>query len=88
MCGKDFLKNVLKVMSIGSPPHVREGLELITNEDLQNRITPARAGRTLIPRTVCLCNRDHPRSRGKDLNYGYLSATGGGSPPLAREGQC
>ena len=46
MCGKDkkFLK--LQTHQLGSPPHVRERPKRILGHAVQDRITPACAGKT------------------------------------------
>ena len=49
-------------------------------------ITPARAGRTLFLHFSGSGNRDHPRSRGKDIAAILSEFLIVGSPPLAREG--
>ena len=50
----------------GSPPLVRERLELVAGVSTLPGITPARAGKTLpiLPRILHV--QDHPRSCGKD----------------------
>ena len=49
------------------------------------RITPARAGKTIIIRCRSSRCRDHPRSCGKDLSYHVRPTFSVGSPPLVRE---
>ena len=71
----------------GSPPHVREGHPLQSQISKILRITPARAGRTLIADIATKERRDHPRSRGKDFFSRGIINMWIGSPPLAREGR-
>ena len=72
----------------GSPPLARERLDPRTTRWVSARITPARAGKTAEEKVQKLLDRDHPRSRGKDLYIGHQSSRLGGSPPLARERRC
>ena len=71
----------------GSPPLAREGLKRNPINLNPFGITPARAGRTTISPPSSILERDHPRSRGKDLTLENLIGVILGSPPLAREGQ-
>ncbi len=72
-------------VTLGSPPLARE-LPGSAGEFISaGRITPARAGTTLMRCRGVLPSADHPRSRGN-----YFAASGErlrhtGSPPLARE---
>ena len=47
-CGKDKKVDVLIWDDLGSPPRVRERLRLRRAGDLRTRITPARAGKTML----------------------------------------
>ena len=46
MCGKDSILFLAFSASLGSPPHVREGLKSKFTDHMKNGITPACAGRT------------------------------------------
>ncbi len=46
--------------------------------------TPARAGPTSLPRSLCRCTASYPRSRGADRPGGMSTPAGGELPPLAR----
>ncbi len=47
-------------------------------------ITPARAGSSWSPFIVSPGNRDHPRSRGEQIDASLVQVCASGSPPLAR----
>ena len=49
------------------------------------RITPARAGTTIVSQAVAVLAEDHPRSRGNNLRPQEQGKNRQGSPPLARE---
>ena len=86
MCGKDWSLSSLDLFSIGSPPHVREGLVgkvVIFNAF---RITPACAGRTPFQINNLSIYQDHPRMCGKDILASLTIAQAIGSPPHVREG--
>ena len=64
---------------------MRERLLFHTNDELENRITPAYAGKTE-DMTMCMrFLRDHPRICGKDLIIMVLNKDLQGSPPHMRE---
>ena len=53
-------------------------------ERLEERITPARAGKSLTAQVVRLCSRDHPRACGEEaVKYCGISQMEG-SPPRVR----
>ena len=72
---------------VGSPPLVRERLAGMSAAQVAARITPARAGKTLLVKPLLLISWDHPRSCGKDSPAMALLYNFGGSPPLVRERQ-
>ncbi len=87
-CGKDPYRMYQFRLLSGSPPLVRERPIFVTVPILGLRITPARAGKTLL---VPLCighYKDHPRSCGKDHPWGKDTTGHLGSPPLVRERHC
>ncbi len=70
-CGKDCRPFGMLLLPSGSPPLVRERLADLPDDNGMDRITPARAGKTMNSRYVFGQRRDHPRSCGKDSN-GFL----------------
>ena len=84
-CGKDFLMDLPNFLILGSPPLVRERLNVTIFRDADLRITPARAGKTILIRPAATDSRDHPRSCGKDFCRYFPESVGPGSPPLVRE---
>ena len=54
-------------------------------EEVDKRITPARAGKTSVGILRPASGRDHPRSCGKDQFSSNAGSLGQGSPPLVRE---
>ena len=87
VCGNDCVVTSHGFKGRGSPPLAREGPIEFCDNIHRIRITPARAGRTIIICLLLLVLGDHPRSRGKDLSTLSVAAAALGSPPLAREGQ-
>ena len=67
VCGKNMLAVVFKVSALGSPPRVREKLNLCWIGHVFLRITPACAGKTLARLLELSLKRDHPRVCGKNL---------------------
>ena len=86
VCGKDALSICGLIPRTGSPPLAREGHKSLFTSIVLIRITPARAGRTVLFSRFGRCIWDHPRSRGKDVRISPLYRRHPGSPPLAREG--
>ena len=84
-CGKDSGLQRRAVCRPGSPPLVRERRADWGEEDPNDGITPARAGRTSPLNCGCGGSGDHPRSCGKDLTLSWKSCVASGSPPLVRE---
>ena len=85
MCGKDAYYQCLAIHLIGSPPHVRERLNLIFDEFDKVRITPACAGKTAAWLFFFSLRQDHPRMCGKDIVSGNAKFFSPGSPPHVRE---
>ena len=84
-CGKDRWPVVGLMASLGSPPLVRERHKNYYPEPYNDRITPARAGKTAGCTVWPGMHRDHPRSCGKDDWENLPIRRNGGSPPLVRE---
>ena len=85
MCGKNIAWVVVDDKISGSPPRVREKLNLKSGASRPFRITPACAGKT--PYTLIYTKKvqDHPRVCGKNLFKELKQAYGRGSPPRVRE---
>ena len=86
VCGKDPDGALVYVAQPGSPPRVREGLQLCAEALQQCGITPACAGRTPNLGAVGFGLRDHPRVCGKDRQFFQSAVLRSGSPPRVREG--
>ena len=83
--GKDPSTPCAICVVIGSPPLARERPDCEAAFMAADRITPARAGKTLEEALHVTNCGDHPRSRGKDQSRGSMKPVRRGSPPLARE---
>ena len=85
VCGKNFGKAMIGLLSVGSPPRVREkrqdGIFGIFNVG----ITPACAGKTRSLKHSLLQTWDHPRVCGKNQKVKVESKDKEGSPPRVRE---
>ena len=68
MCGKDSHHTSHCSWLLGSPPHVRERLGVLSVKLPCVRITPACAGKTIKLFCRLRGQRDHPRMCGKDSN--------------------
>ena len=68
----------------GSPPHTRGKVELIHWHLRKVRITPAHAGKRVLPLPVLRANGDHPRTRGEKQEPAERHPGRGGSPPHTR----
>ena len=85
MCGKYFKKDDTRYVFKGSPPHVREVLQNVNNNNIWKGITPACAGSTFFLLVKLCILQDHPRMCGK---YSLKRAKANiqlGSPPHVRE---
>ena len=85
MCGKNLVNLLLVLKVLGSPPRVREKLDVMKDIAAQVRITPACAGKTDKVKFTIQCKKDHPRVCGKNevraVKFSYVV----GSPPRVRE---
>ena len=68
----------------GSPPLARGKRLPARGRPRRPRITPARAGKTRCPHVSTCPHRDHPRSRGENVERDGPDGLDQGSPPLAR----
>ena len=75
LCSKSFL---------GSPPQVRGKRRLLYPLEAICRITPAGAGKTNIPESLCRRSWDHPRRCGENNGQQGNFARSAGSPPQVR----
>ncbi len=84
MCGEKDYFTPYPQNSRGSPPHVRgkEKLHLQFNEP--PRITPACAGKRLLPTLTHWRRRDHPRMCGEKPLFSFVHILKQGSPPHVR----
>ena len=65
MCGEKLISSLVRLLVLGSPPHVRGKANETEEKREKMRITPACAGksrRMRHPKSVC---RDHPRMCGE-----------------------
>ena len=84
MCGEKQPTAAKTAVMQGSPPHVR-GKEIHLGEiDLQDRITPACAGKSRPGRGAGIPYKDHPRMCGEKRLDGFKETGGQGSPPHVR----
>ena len=68
----------------GLPPLARGTRWVRQQQRRQPRLTPARAGNTLLERVLLEVDQAYPRSRGEHDGYIRPRKKGGGLPPLAR----
>ena len=65
MCGEKTLIRLVLFAVLGSPPRMRGKVLFKTLGEGTFGITPAYAGKRLLPLPVCLHRRDHPRVCGE-----------------------
>ena len=70
---------------MGSPPRVREPLDILEDREVSVGITPACAGTTVGSTRSNSMMRDHPRVCGNHLSSNHLLPAYAGSPPRVRE---
>ena len=68
----------------GSPPRVRGKLGLSSLSPGSYRITPARAGKTIMAVSISCAAADHPRACGENADGCCIGWGGWGSPPRVR----
>ena len=85
VCGKDSTQFVIGILSIGSPPRMRERPVTERVFPPSERITPAYAGKTHLNLGHYRIPRDHPRVCGKDMRLLARILCARGSPPRMRE---
>ena len=69
---------------LGSPPHARGALSIVSGFGVPRGITPACAGSTDSGEDSATSGRDHPRMRGEHIDSVALIDVPVGSPPHAR----
>ena len=69
---------------MGSPPHARGRLAMLSDVSSITRITPACAGKTCVFSLPLHRGTDHPRMRGEDAPNRRAQRHEAGSPPHAR----
>ena len=83
-CGENFMPYHAPYFVKGSPPRVRGKPGGRRGCDLTQGITPARAGKTLLPLLLFGSSQDHPRACGENLLFDSGIRFSGGSPPRVR----
>ena len=78
---------MIGLLSVGSPPRVREKRATRLSHSSFFRITPACAGKTKGVYHLPTDHRDHPRVCGKNFSLCYQHTGLVGSPPRVREKQ-
>ena len=84
MRGEDLFVSFWVTYQSGSPPHARGRLVRLPCVRVDERITPACAGKTTCDTPTLPASSDHPRMRGEDFNCSGIVWTSSGSPPHAR----
>ena len=82
--GEKSEPNPMEQLQVGSPPHGRGKVIKNILEKLDQRITPAWAGKRATPRKNGHPGGDHPRVGGEKHCFCTASGTGTGSPPRGR----
>ena len=85
MCGKNRYILCSSTKTLGSPPRVREKLVRCLVHIVDDRITPACAGKTVSTRLLVCMHQDHPRMCGKNVPGDISKTPEEGSPPRVRE---
>ena len=84
MCGEKTLYSGIRLVVLGSPPHVRGKACAICTFPLSQRITPACAGKRGIALDAGTMVLDHPRVCGEKTPMRSEGVRGVGSPPRVR----
>ena len=83
-CGENGRLLLFRLGLCGSPPRMRGKPLLCGASSPHIRITPAHAGKTLLPPTNNRYLTDHPRACGENLSSSTPNALISGSPPRMR----
>ena len=84
MCGEKPSSTAINVLMRGSPPRVRGKVTISDTAEQKQRITPAFAGKSILPKASRRICRDHPRVCGEKRQIWYKMLCCGGSPPRVR----
>ena len=85
VCGNHLRSTSITLLSLGSPPRVREPPSDNEQKVSGARITPACAGTTVLVKGHSRRFRDHPRVCGNHIGPSLLAVGNTGSPPRVRE---
>ena len=83
-CGENEVVASLSASRHGSPPRVRGKPRRAGGERRAERITPARAGKTLYLSVLVWMTSDHPRACGENASPRAVRLSRKGSPPRVR----
>ena len=83
-CGENRIRLVQSTLSDGSPPRVRGKRRISSLPACSMRITPARAGKTMLELGPEWLDEDHPRACGENPSSGREKCRKFGSPPRVR----
>ena len=83
-CGENFFFVPCNAALAGSPPQVRGKQSVAVCPQVQIRITPAGAGKTMVHAPRQRQHLDHPRRCGENLDNFLLGDISRGSPPQVR----
>ena len=83
-CGENALMSPLAALNDGSPPRVRGKPRRTAPAMALSRITPARAGKTIVPPFNGGTRPDHPRACGENFPVHFDAPAVKGSPPRVR----
>ena len=85
VCGKNKYGAKRSIRCTGSPPRVREKLDILGYRSFERGITPACAGKTFHDTNEVPLIQDHPRVCGKNGVPAIRRTVFTGSPPRVRE---
>ena len=83
-CGENLESDIVRSAPSGSPPRMRGKRDLCGMQLIQQRITPAHAGKTWRYPTYRQSRSDHPRACGENPEGYFKQITLTGSPPRMR----
>ena len=84
MCGENAVHGFLPCGASGSPPRVRGKPDIYSLRGVEQRITPACAGKTSAFVRMRACISDHPRVCGENVPLSAGIVVLCGSPPRVR----
>ena len=83
-CGEKSGEPLYIFRHLGSPPHMRGKEERVRKEVQKEGITPAHAGKRILPTSICKGQKDHPRMCGEKKCCRAKASAKLGSPPHVR----